>query len=384
MNIALVNGRILTGEGWQTHLAVLVQDGRITGLLPPTDARVRAATQHDLQGRSLLPGFIDCQVNGGGDVLFNSAPSVEGIRAIAAAHRRFGTTGLLPTLISDSVEVMREAIAAVDAAIGQGVPGVLGIHIEGPYIATARKGVHDAAALRLPDAAEIALSSSLRKGRTLLTLAPEAVPAEDLRALVEAGVIVAVGHTAGEYADIRRALDNGVRGFTHLFNAMTPLKSREPGAVGAALEDRASWCGVIVDGHHVHRASLRVALAAKPRGKVFLVTDAMPPVGGSAASFQLNGETIIVRDGVARTAAGVLAGSVLSMIGAVRNCVQLLGLPLEEAARMAATYPADFLGLGETHGRIAVGYQADFTVVDEALEVHETWIGGRCQRAERT
>lgn len=380
MTTALINGRVLTQDGWRDDLAVLVEGGHIAALLPAADAQVRAAQQHDLAGRRLLPGFIDCQVNGGGGVLFNATPSVAGIRAIAAAHRRHGTTGLLPTLISDSLEVMRAAIAAVDAAMTQGVPGVLGIHIEGPYIAASRKGVHDETALRLPDAAEIALSASLKHGRTLMTLAPEQVPVETLRALLDAGVIVAVGHTAGDYAAVRHALDAGVRGFTHLFNAMTPLQSRAPGAVGAALEDRESWCGVIVDGHHVHPASLKVALAAKPRGKVFLVTDAMPPVGGPDKSFVLNGEIITVRDGVAQTADGVLAGSVISMIDAVRNCVQLLGLPLEEAARMAATYPADFLGLDKTHGRIATGYRADFTVVDEALAVRETWIGGQCER----
>ena len=192
-------------------------------------------------------------------------------------------------------------------------------------------------------------------------------------------MIVAIGHTAGDYGSVRHALDAGVQGFTHLYNAMTPLHSREPGAVGAALEDRQSWCGIIVDGHHVHPASLRVALAAKPRGKLFLVTDAMPPVGAADPSFVLNGETITVQNGIARTADGVLAGSVISMIDAVRNCVELLGLPLDEAARMAATYPADFLGLGKTHGRIARGYRADFTLIDDGFQVQETWIGGLCQ-----
>ncbi|MGH8371999.1 MAG: N-acetylglucosamine-6-phosphate deacetylase, partial [Gammaproteobacteria bacterium] len=340
MTTALINGRVLTRDGLRSGVAVLVDNGQITGLALPSDPRVASADCHDLAGHYLLPGFIDCQVNGGGGVLFNSTPTLDGIRAIAAAHRRFGTTGLLPTLISDSAEIMREAIAAVDTALVQSLPGVLGIHIEGPYLAPARKGVHDAAALRTPDAAGIALASSLQTGCTLLTLAPERVPLETLDALIDKGVIVAAGHTAGEYADIRRALDRGLRGFTHLFNAMTPLTSREPGAVGAALEDRSSWCGVIVDGHHVHPASLHVALAAKPVGKVFLVTDAMPPVGSSNPSFVLNGETITVRDGVCRTAVGVLAGSALSMIDAVRNCVQLLDLPLAEAARMAATYPA--------------------------------------------
>ena len=380
MSTALCNGRVLTTDGWRDDVAVLVAGGHISALCEASDPRLRSAERHDLSGRTLLPGFIDCQVNGGGGVLFNSIPSVVGIRAIAAAHRRHGTTGLLPTLISDSVQVMREAIAAVDAAMAEEMPGVLGIHIEGPYIAASRKGVHHEAALRLPDTGEIALTASLKQGRTLLTLAPEQVPMETLRALLDAGVILAVGHTAGDYASVRRALDAGVRGFTHLFNAMTPLQSRAPGAVGAALEDRESWCGVIVDGHHVHPASLKVALAAKPQGKLFLVTDAMPPVGGAEKSFVLNGETITVRDGVAQTSDGVLAGSVISMIDAVKNCVNMLGLPLEEAARMAATYPADFLGLGKTHGRIAPGCRADFTVVDTALEVRETWIDGKCER----
>lgn len=381
MTTALVNGRVLTPDGWRNDLAVLAKNERIAALLPPEDAHLRSAKIHDLAGRYLLPGFIDCQVNGGGGVLFNDQPSVEGIHLIAAAHRRFGTTGLLPTLISDSSDVLGAALRAVDAAIAQNVPGVLGIHIEGPYLAPARRGVHPAGSLRTPNAAEIALASSLRRGRTLLTLAPERVPTETLRALVAAGVIVAVGHTAGDYAAIRGALANGARGFTHLFNAMSPLGSREPGAVGAALEDRSSWCGVIVDGRHVHPATLRVALAAKPKGKLFLVSDAMPPAGSNEQSFSLNGETITVRDGVCQTADGVLAGSVLTLRDAVRNCVQLLDVPLDEAARMASTYPADFLGLSHSHGRILPGYRADFTVMDEDFTVHETWIGGWAARA---
>src|SRR5580698_524535 len=171
MTTALINGRVLTQDGWREELAVLVEGGRIAGLHPASDPHVRAARHHDLAGRRLLPGFIDCQVNGGGGVLFNSTPSVAGIRAIAQAHRRHGTTGLLPTLISDRVEVMRAAIGAVDAAMTEGVPGVLGIHIEGPYIAPDRKGVHHESSLRLPDAAEIALSASLKRGRTLMTRA---------------------------------------------------------------------------------------------------------------------------------------------------------------------------------------------------------------------
>ncbi len=379
MTTALVNGRILTGHGLQSGFAVLVDDGRISGLALPSDARVRQAERHDLAGRYLLPGFIDCQVNGGGGVLFNDEPSVDGVRAIARAHRRFGVTGLLPTLISDDREVTRKALAAVREAVAGGVPGVLGIHVEGPFLAPERKGVHDAGKFRVPDAEDVALVGSLTHGTTLLTLAPDRVPLETIQAFLARGVIVSAGHTAADYATVRAALDVGVRGFTHLFNAMSPFTSRAPGTVGAALEDPDSWCGLIVDGHHVHPASLRVAIAAKPRGRMFLVTDAMPPVGADDPSFVLKGETITARDGKCQTADGTLAGSALDMATAVRNCVEMLGLPLAEAARMASTYPADFLGLSCTHGRIAVGRHADFTVMDDDFRVCETWIDGQCE-----
>ncbi|KRG40962.1 N-acetylglucosamine-6-phosphate deacetylase [Stenotrophomonas panacihumi] len=376
MAIALRNGKVLTDHGFREDVAVLVEEGRIVALVPLDDPRVAAATAVDLQGHTLLPGYIDAQVNGGGGYLFNNTPDVHALTEIARAHRRFGTTGMLPTLISDDAGVMEKAIAATAEAIDAGVPGVLGIHLEGPYIAPARKGTHDASKFRVPDAAEVAMAASLRNGVTLLTLAPEQVPVETVRALVAAGVIVAAGHTAGSYEQIRAGLDAGITGFTHLYNAMSPLQGREPGAVGAAMEDADSWCGIIVDGVHVHPASLRVALAAKPRGKLFLVTDAMPPVGADDPSYSLYGEIITAVDGVVRNAAGALAGSALDMATAVRNSVRLLGLPLEEAARMASTYPAQFLGLGDRYGRIAPGYQADLVLVDDDLQVVATWIAG--------
>jgi N-acetylglucosamine-6-phosphate deacetylase len=377
MATVLANGRVLLDDGLQAGLAVLLEGGQIAAVVRDDDPRVRAADVHDLGGGILLPGFIDAQVNGGGGVLFNNAPDVAALRTIGAAHRRFGTTGFLPTLISDDLEVMRAAIDAVREAIAQGVPGVLGIHLEGPYLAPSRKGTHDAGKFRVPDEAEIALATSLGTGVTLLTLAPERVPAQSIRALVARGAIVAAGHTAGNYEQARAGLDAGVRGFTHLYNAMTPLQGREPGVVGAALEDRDSWCGIIVDGVHVHPASLRVALAAKPRGKLFLVTDAMPPVGADSADYELYGETITARDGVVRNAAGALAGSALDMGTAVRNAVSMLGLPLEEAARMASLYPAQFLRINDRRGRIAAGCHADLVLLDDDLAVTTTWIAGK-------
>ncbi len=368
------NGHILTERGFESDACVLVEDGHIVAVLhgaPPSGGE-----RIDLQGGFLVPGFIDVQVNGGGGVLFNNDTSVEAITAIARGHRQYGTTGLLPTLISDDAAVMRRAIEATRSAIAQGVPGVLGIHLEGPYLAPARKGTHDAGKFRVPDADEIAMATALDNGVTVITLAPERVPVATIRALVERGAIVCAGHTAGSFDDTRAGLDAGITGFTHLYNAMTPLQGREPGVVGAALGDAHSWVGVIVDGVHVHPASLRVALAAKPRGKVLLVTDAMPMVGSSNPSFDLYGETITAIDGVVRNAAGSLAGSALDMASAVRNTVNLLGLPLDEACRMAAQYPAEFLGLGGELGRIAPGYRADLVLLDADVHVQRSWISG--------
>ncbi|MBV6813844.1 N-acetylglucosamine-6-phosphate deacetylase [Xanthomonas campestris pv. passiflorae] len=375
---ALCNARVLTDNGLQDGLVVMLAGTQIQAIVPADDARVaQAYTRVDLGGATLLPGFIDIQVNGGGGVLFNNARDPQALATIAAAHRRFGTTGMLPTLISDTAQVMAEAIDATRQAIAQGVPGVLGIHLEGPYLSPARKGTHDADKFRVPDAHEIAVDTSLDNGVTLITLAPERVPVEDIRAFVSGGAIVFAGHTAATYEQARDGIAAGVSGFTHVYNAMSQLAGREPNAVGAALEDPNVWCGVIVDGVHVHPASLRVALAAKPRGKLLLVTDAMPMVGSDSASFDLYGETITAVDGMVRNADGALAGSALDMATAVRNSVRWLGVDLAEAARMASTYPAQCIGLGERLGRIAPGYQADLVLVDDDVQVLGTWVAGQ-------
>ncbi|SEJ25728.1 N-acetylglucosamine-6-phosphate deacetylase [Frateuria terrea] len=374
--LALANARVMTDEGLRDDIAVLVRNGHVLALVDADDPRLSGAQRHDLGGALLLPGFIDVQVNGGGGLLFNDAPTVETLEGIAAAHRRFGTTGLLPTLITDTAPKMRAALDAVDAAIARGVPGILGIHLEGPFLAPARKGIHDASLFRTPDTDDLLALTAQRRGVVMLTLAPERVDAGVIARLAAAGVRVVAGHTAADYATTRAALDAGVCGFTHLYNAMTPLTSREPGVVGAALDDAASWCGLIVDGHHVHPASLRVAINAKPPGKCVLVTDAMPPVGSTRPDYVLNGQTITARNGICMNDAGVLAGSALDMAGAVRNAVNLLGLPLAEASRMASSYPAEWLGLEQTHGRIAPGQRADFAVLDDTLAVRGSWIAG--------
>ncbi|HKE42955.1 MAG TPA: N-acetylglucosamine-6-phosphate deacetylase [Steroidobacteraceae bacterium] len=379
MSTALLNARILLSDGFRADRAVLIDGERITALVDRSDARVANAQVHDLGGRFLVPGFIDCQVNGGGGVLLNDDPSVAALERMVAAHRGFGTTGLLPTLITTDLEVMRAAIAAVRQAITAGNPGILGIHLEGPLLSPARPGVHDPALFREVDPQLIDLLSSLGVGRTVVTIAPECVPLPAIRELTRRGVILCAGHSGADYATARAAFESGVRGVTHLFNAMSPLQSRDPGMVGAALDDPDCWCGLVVDGHHVHPATLRVAVAAKRRGRMMLVTDAMSCVGTSETSFMLGAERVTCVDGVCKTADGVLAGSALDMANAVRNSVRLLNLPLDEAARMAATYPAEFLGLSAERGRIAEGLRADFVELDEGLRVQQVWEGGRPQ-----
>jgi N-acetylglucosamine-6-phosphate deacetylase len=372
---ALTGGRIFTGDRIVEDRAVLIDEGRIVDVVPEGSVPP-GARRTPLEGGLLAPGFIDVQVNGGGGVLFNDEPTVEAVRRIAAAHRAFGTTGLLPTLITDLPEKMPRAIAAVAEAIRLGVPGILGIHLEGPFLNVARKGVHEADKIRPATEADLPVLTSLGSGRTVVTLAPELAPPGFIRRLAAAGVLVSAGHTAASHDQIVAALAEGVSGFTHLFNAMTPLSSREPGAVGAALADPRSWCGLIVDGHHVHPASAKVAIAAKARGRMMLVTDAMPPVGADDPSYRLRGETITVVGGRCATADGTLAGSALDMASAVRNTVRLVGLDLEEALRMASLYPAGFLGMDGERGRIAPGYRADLVLLDDALDVRATWIDG--------
>ncbi|CAN7488342.1 N-acetylglucosamine-6-phosphate deacetylase [Phenylobacterium sp. LjRoot225] len=373
---ALVNARVLTPGGLEP-LTVRLDGDRIVSVGLEAEA---GEERIELGGRLLLPGFVDTQVNGGGGVLFNDSPTVEAVAAIGAAHRRFGTTGFLPTLISDELSTVAAAIAAVDEAIARGVPGVLGIHIEGPFLSAARKGIHDASKFRALDDEAIALVSSLKRGRTLVTLAPETTTPAMIRRLVDTGVIVAAGHTNADYATVRAALEAGATGFTHLFNAMSPLTSRRPGAVGAALEDADSWCGVIIDGHHVHPATLRIAMAAKRRDRFMLVTDAMPSVGMAQKDFTLQGRSIRVVDGVCLDEAGVLAGSDLDMAQAVRNAIQLCGLDLAAASAMASRTPAAFLGLEGELGAIAPGKRADLVVADDELQVLQTWIGGEPDR----
>ena len=381
MPVALLNGRVLRDSTLVAGQCVLIEGSRILDIIPADDPSCRDAVRIDLGGQLLLPGFIDIQVNGGGGVLFNDSPSVDAIRQIGRAHRRFGTTGFMPTLISADLDVVGRAISAARGAIQAGIPGVLGIHIEGPFLNVERKGVHDPAMLRELDTSAVGLLTSLGTGRTLVTLAPEMTTPEIIRRLTTAGIVVSAGHTNATYAEVVEALRHGLTGFTHLFNAMSQLTGREPGVVGAALESLDSWCGIIVDGEHISPVVLRLAMRCKPKSRFMLVTDAMPAVGTDARSFNLQGRNIAVSGTVCLDEDGRLAGSNIDMASCVRNAVSLLGVSLADAVRMASLHPAEFLGLSHELGRIERGYRANLVLADDRLNVLETWIDGRSSRS---
>lgn len=372
---ALAADTVFDGVELHREAAVVIEDARIRAVVKRADLPSGLPLTRLPPGAWLAPGFIDLQVNGGGDVLFNDVPTPEGVAAIIAAHRRFGTTAMLPTLITDTRETMRAARQAVAVAM-RDRPEVLGIHFEGPFLSSERAGIHDPGLTRTPDAADVAFLTTPFSGATLVTLAPERVPAGFIATLRRAGIRAALGHSAATYEETKAAFDTGLRGVTHLFNAMPPLAAREPGPIAAALETPGVWYGLIVDGIHVAPPMLRLAL--RGRGQPLLVTDAMPPVGGSRPEFRLQGQLVRLQDGRLTNAEGRLAGSALDMASAVRRCVRLLGLPLPGALRLASTAPAAALGLNDRLGRLKPGYRADLVALDpDAVQVLGTWVTGK-------
>ena len=366
---------LFDGATVRAHHAVIVEGETIAAVIPRQEVPGSVSVKALPDGIWLAPGFIDVQVNGGGDVLFNDDPSPESLAAITAAHRRYGTTSLLPTLITDCLANMRAANAAVEAAMARN-PSVLGIHFEGPWLSPDKPGIHDPAHIRPPRREEIELVLVARGGATLVTLAPERVPAGLIARLSGAGLRVSLGHSMATYAESKAAISEGLTGFTHLFNAMRPIGAREPGPIVAALETPGAWCGLIVDGFHVDPAVLRLALSGSARP--MLVTDAMPPVGGSRSNFTLQGRDITLKEGRCTGRDGTLAGAALDMASAIRNSVSLLEMPLTAALRAASSEPARFLGIADRLGRLSPGYRADMVAIDPGtIEVLESWVAGQ-------
>jgi N-acetylglucosamine-6-phosphate deacetylase len=371
---AIAADTIFDGSTKHENAAAIVEGSDIARIVRQSQLPPDLEIRKQPQGAWLAPGFIDIQVNGGGDVLFNNSPTPEAIRKIAAAHRKFGTTSMLPTFITDSFDNTKAAFAAAQSLVGS-EPSVLGIHLEGPFLSPEKSGVHDPKLMRPPGLADREMLYGPRKGELLVTLAPERVPKGFIAELVQSGVHVSLGHSMATYDETRAAMEEGLSGFTHLFNAMRPMASREPGPIAAALESTSGWFGMIVDGFHVSTAMLRLALRGLARP--ILVTDAMPPVGGRLSRFDFYGTEIEAVEGRCARPDGTLAGSVLDMAAAVRNCVRLLQVPLEDALRFASWNAAEFLGLGKQLGRLRPGYRADLVALDpRSIEVLGTWVAG--------
>ena len=372
---AALGHRVFDGRRWHNDAAVLIEDGRILGLAAwgevPSDW-----PQRRLPDRALLvPGFIDLQVNGGGGILLNDNPTAESMRAIARAHRRYGTTACLPTMITDSRQQTQAAVAAARKAAGS--DGVLGLHLEGPFISPARPGIHRADHIAVPHLSDLDWLADLAgAGRSLVTLAPERLPDGFLRRLAATGIRVSVGHSEATAEVVMRALGDGLTGITHLFNAMPPFAGRAPGIIGAALAEQGLTAGIIVDGIHVDPIAVRAAFAAKGADGIALVTDAMPSVGARLDKFQLMGRTISLREGRLAAHDGTLAGAHLDMASAVRNAVRLAKLPLDDALRAASLTPARFLGLERERGALICDARADMVALTPDLDVIGTWVDG--------
>lgn len=379
---ALAAARIFDAERWHDDAAVLIEGAHVAGIVPrgevPASARLIEA-----RGRILAPGFVDLQVNGGGGCQFNDAPDHDSIARIAGAHRAFGTTAMLPTLITDTPEVTARAIRAATGA-SRSVPGCLGLHLEGPHLSLTRKGAHDPRLIRVMEEADLdALLDAARLLPVLMvTLAPESVSPEQVNRLAQAGIRVSLGHSDCDFETATAYARAGARLVTHLFNAMSPLGHRAPGLAGAALALPGLSAGLIADGIHVADPVAALALKAKTGpGRIFLVTDAMAPLGTDAPSFTLNGREITRRrgaDGIGRLtlADGTLAGADIDMAASVARLVTRLGIAPDEALRMASLHPAEAVGMADRKGRLAPGHDADLVELDDEFRPRATWIGG--------
>lgn len=375
MAFALTGARVFDGEAFHDGLAVVVEGRCIADVLPDNTLET-GVFRVALAGGILTPGFIDVQVNGGGGALLNESPSVDVVRTIATAHRRFGTTGMLPTVITDEPEIIRSAILAVREGREEGLANVLGIHIEGPFLDTARKGAHDAKYIRGLTQADIGMFAGAACGTVMLTVAPNRLAATDIAKLASLGVLVSLGHSNATFEEAQGALSAGATSFTHLFNAMSQLTGREPGMVGAALVSGGHFMGLIADGHHVHDAALQLAFAAASYDRFMLVSDAMPPAADGPESFKLQGRTVRRVNGRLELEDGTLAGSNLTMDAAVRYCTAKLSVPLASALQMASRNPARFLGRADL-GVVKSGALASLVHLDGQLNVLQTWVEGQ-------
>jgi N-acetylglucosamine-6-phosphate deacetylase len=372
---AISADRIFDGYRWHDNAVLLIDRGAVLGIAPRDSGAADWPIEVMSPGTMLAPGFIDLQVNGGGGILLNDDPTPRAMRAIARAHRRYGTTSCLPTLISDTRAKTIAAIAAAKSVAG--TDGILGIHLEGPFISPSRPGIHRSDSILMAKTNDLDWLAELSGvGSSMVTLAPECVPAGFVKALADSRIRVSVGHSEATADILMKAIDDGLSGVTHLFNAMPPMSAREPGIIGVALTDERLTAGIILDGIHVDPVVVRAAFSAKNRSNLALVSDAMPTVGTEQDQFELMGRQIQLRKGRLVSENGTLAGAHLDLASAVKNAVTLGRTSLDDALRAATLVPARFLGSEHQRGTLSVGARADIVALTPKLDVLATWIAG--------
>lgn len=379
-SLVIYNGVVYTPYSVIQDGAVVIRDGKIHRAGSRLEVFDEGLETIDAEGKVVCPGFIDLQVNGGGGVFVTEDTDYESVCTMAKTHSSFGTTSLLPTVITAPEKQIRAALSAISDAArrGTGTASVLGAHLEGPFINRKRRGTHDERYILPPSIDRFSAFHSASQGTLrLLTLAPELLGSLPLiEYAVAKGIVVSIGHTAATFSEVKSAVDTGATMATHIFNGMEGLGSREPGTVGAVLSIDKLRAGLIADGIHVHPMSMRICIQAKGVEKIFLVTDAMPPVGTSMTSFRIYDKEIQVREGGLYDPSGMLSGSTLTMNRAVKVINEVVGIPLHKAISMATINPAVALGIDAQKGSLQPGKDADIVICDAHLTVAKVLVKG--------
>ena len=380
MKQALIGAQLFSGKEFFDNRALLIDGENIINIINEHDVPKNFEIQK-LNGGILSPGFIDLQVNGGGGKLFNNSPDKESLNTIIEAHQHFGTTSIMPTVISDSLNVLKKCTTTISEEI-ENNKSLLGVHIEGPFFNVKYRGVHQKQYINTINSDYLNLFENLKDFPVMLTLAPECISTKQLKHLKSLGFKILAGHTDASYDQLEEAIKYGLDGFTHLFNAMGQISAREPGVVGSALTFDNATASVIVDLHHVHPSLIQMAYKQKPQGKLFFVSDSMATIHHGEPSFELYDEIVSESKGRIINSEGKLAGSSITQIDAIKNAYQSCNIPLNEALAMASRYPAEYLGVANYLGSLKSGYRADLTHFDLDFQVQNVWVAGKQLKQE--
>ena len=375
MKKALTGAKLFTGENFLENKALLIEDKYIAGIVGkaniPKDFEIQK-----LNGGILSPGFIDLQVNGGGGKLFNNSPDKESLNTIIEAHQYFGSTSIMPTVISDSLNILQKCTETISNEININ-HSLLGVHIEGPFFNAKYRGVHQKKYINTINASYLSLFEKLDEFPVMITLAPECISIKQLKYLKSLGFKILAGHTDASYDQLEEAIKYGLDGFTHLFNAMGQISAREPSVVGSAFDFDETSASIIVDLHHVHPSLINLSFKQKPKGKLFFVSDSMATINHGEPSFELYDEMVSESNGRIINSEGKLAGSSITQIDAIKNAYQKCNIPLESAIAMATLYPAQYLGVSHYIGQLKKGHRADLAHFDSSFKVRNVWLSGK-------